>query len=243
MRFSILIPTLNEQNYIGNILQALTRQSHKDFEVFVVDAHSTDATKERVLSFKDQLDLQFVESPKKGVSFQRNYGAEISNTDDLIFFDADVDIEDDFLEKVAKYLEQHKVDILTSWNIPMSDKFIDELIYWSFNQLYMEPMKVMSPAAVGAFIYVKKKAFKEVGGFSEKVVLAEDFDLAKRMYKQGYKYALLRKPAIKFSVRRLNEEGRLHFILKNLRAGVYYHTKGSITDYNLFRHQMEGHKS
>jgi glycosyltransferase involved in cell wall biosynthesis len=241
IRYSILTPTLNEEKYIGVLLKSLAAQTCQEFEVIIIDAHSTDKTKERVLEFKDKLNLRFIESPKKGISFQRNYAAKLAQTENLIFFDADVSPDSDFIDKIDKYLRTHPVDILTSWNIPMSDKMIDELMFWVFNQLYMEPMKRRKPVAVGTFIYAKKKAFEEVGGFSEEVVLGEDFDLARRMYEQGYKYALLKKPGIKFSVRRLNKEGRRHFIWKNLKAAVYWHTKGPIKDYNLFKHQFGEH--
>ena len=37
MKFSIIIPTLNEENYIGGLLESLVSQTFKDFEVIVVD--------------------------------------------------------------------------------------------------------------------------------------------------------------------------------------------------------------
>ena len=40
MSLSIIIPTLNEEKYIGKLLDCLSRQSFKDFEVIVVDGKS-----------------------------------------------------------------------------------------------------------------------------------------------------------------------------------------------------------
>ncbi len=226
MKYSVLIPTLNEENYIGILLQALVNQEFKDFEVVVVDAVSEDKTKQVVETFKDKIDIRFVESPKRGVSFQRNYAANLAKAENLIFFDADVSPEPDFISKIDDYLEKNPSDILSSWNVPISDKFVDEFLYWVFNRFYLEPLKDKFPAAVGTFIYVKKSSFNAVGGFQEQVRLAEDFDLVRRMFKEGYKFALLKEPKIKFSVRRLEKEGRVQFVWKNIRAAFDYHLKG-----------------
>ena len=238
MKYSVLIPTLNEEKYIGILLQALVDQEFKDFEVIVIDAVSEDKPRQVVDSFKDNLILTFVESPKRGVSFQRNYGAKMAKAPHLIFFDADVAPEPDFITKIDCYIEKGTVDVLSSWNVPISDKLIDEFLYWAFNQLYLETVKDRFPAAVGTFIYAKKSSFDAVGGFQEEVKLAEDFDLVGRMFKAGYKYALLKDPKIKFSVRRLEKEGRVQFVWKNIRAAFDYHLRGVGALQGKYKHEF-----
>ena len=44
---SIIVPTLNEERYIGRILRSLKNQTFKDFEVIIVDADSKDKTKKK----------------------------------------------------------------------------------------------------------------------------------------------------------------------------------------------------
>ena len=238
MKFSVLIPTLNEENYIGKLLQSLVDQTFKDFEVIVVDGNSVDKTVEIIETFKDKLDIRALKAEKRGVSCQRNFAAANAKADRLIFFDADVNPEPTFIEKVNAYISTNDVDILTSWNIPISDKKTDEFLYWVFNQFYLEPLKHRFPAAVGTFIYVKKSSFDCVGGFQEEINLAEDFDLVRRMFKKGFKYALLKDPAIKFSVRRLEKEGRIQFVWKNIRAGFDYHLKGVSKMQGKFKHEF-----
>lgn len=237
MKYSVLIPTLNEENYIGILLQSLVDQEFKDFEVIVIDANSEDKTKEAVEKFKDKLYLQFVVSSKRGISFQRNYGAKLAKAEHLIFFDADVAPEPNFISKVDAYIQKSPVDVLTSWNVPISDKLVDEFLYWAFNRFYLETVKNRFPAAVGTFIYVKKSSFDAVKGFHEEVRLAEDFDLVRRMFKEGYKYALLKDPKIKFSVRRLEKEGRVQFVWKQIKAGFDYHLNGAAA-LNKYKHEF-----
>ena len=222
MKFSICIPTLNEEKYIGGILNCLREQTFKDFEVIVVDGKSKDMTKDEVMKFSNYFSLRFLEAPKRGVSFQRNYAAKMAKNEYVIFFDADVKIENDFLEKINEHLEKENIDILTTWNKPISDKPVDEFIYLFVNIFMLELIKKKSPGAVGVFICVKKSSFEKIGGFRESVCFGEDYDLAKRLHESGFTYALLRKPKVNVSVRRFDKEGRLNMIVKNLRAAAYY---------------------
>jgi glycosyltransferase involved in cell wall biosynthesis len=226
MKFSICIPTLNEEKYIGGILGCLTKQTHKDFEVIVADGKSEDKTKEAVLKFANKLDVRFVKAPKRGTSFQRNYAAKYAGCDYIIFFDADVMIDHDFLEKIGAYLEKHTVDILTCWNEPLSNRLDDELIYLFINIFELELIKKINPGAVGVFICVKKKAFEKIGGFREQLHFAEDYDLAKRFFKSGFKYALLKKPKVKVSVRRFDKDGRFQRVMKEFKAITNYLVNG-----------------
>ena len=237
MKFSIVIPTLNEEKYIGGLLDSLVKQTFKDFEVIVIDGRSKDKTKEKVMEYQNDLDIRFVVAPKRGVGFQRNYGLKYVNSGDLIFFDADVTIEKDFLEKIDKYLENKPVDVLTSWFEPASDKKRDRLIY-GINNVYLEAIKHISPRSGGAFIYIRKEPFLKVGGFSETIVLGEDWDLIKRLDKYGCKYRRVKKPAIKVSVRRLEKEGRLHYATNMLMAGIHIGLKGPIRNNKKIKYEF-----
>lgn len=224
MKFSICIPTLNEEKYIGGILGCLEKQTFRDFEVIIIDGHSTDKTEEEVSKFSGKMPLSFIESPKKGVSFQRNYAAKQAKGEYVIFFDADVMIDNDFLEKVDIQLEKKNIDILTTWNKPISNKPVDEFIYLFVNIFMLELIKKKSPGAIGVFICVRKSSFEKIGGFRESVNFGEDYDLAKRLHESGFTYALLKKPKVHVSVRRFDKEGRFNMIVKNLRAATYYLT-------------------
>ena len=238
IKFSVVVPTLNEEKYVGTLLEALCQQNFKDFEVIVVDAKSSDKTKEAVEKYAKKLNLKFVISPQKGVSFQRNYGAKLSKFDHLVFFDADVDPEPRFLSKIAGYINKKPVGILTSWNVPISEKPIDDLIYWVHNQILLEGAKRVSPGAVGTFIYVEKRVFKAIGGFDESISYGEDWDLAKRVFDRGYKYTLLKDPKIRVSVRRFDKEGRSGVVWKNIKAAFIYTRKGAKGLKGKFKHEF-----
>src|SRR5947209_6196665 len=91
---SVVIPAYNEATYIDRLLEALSKQNFKDFEVIVSDAQSKDGTEGVVKSFKDKFVIKFIESPPKGPGAGRNEGAKLARGEWLLFLDADDDIDD-----------------------------------------------------------------------------------------------------------------------------------------------------
>ena len=103
---SVVIPAYNEATYIDRLLEDLTKQTYKDFEVIVVNSpKTTDETEKVASTFRDKMDLHILTAPKGGVSFQRNYGAKKAKCEHIIFFDADTLVEPVFLEKINLFFE------------------------------------------------------------------------------------------------------------------------------------------
>ena len=67
--FSIIIPTLNEEKYLPHLLSDIDHQITKEYEVLVVDAASTDKTKEKALEKLALFCLKW-KSSYKGLSKQ-----------------------------------------------------------------------------------------------------------------------------------------------------------------------------
>lgn len=238
MKVSIVIPTLNEEKYIGKTLQCLGDQTFKDFEVIISDGRSKDKTREKALEFKDKLDLTFLDSPRRGVSFQRNYGAKRAECSRLIFFDADITIEPDFLQKIIASVEVNDPDVLTCCGKPNSKNLFDKIWAWVGFIMLFEGTKKLLPNVAGCFIFIKKSVFDSVGGFDERINFGEDFDLSHRVFRSGYrKFSLLKEPNVKFSVRKMKAEGRVVYALKFLKNGFLWiflgplESQGKVQDY------------
>lgn len=232
--FSVVIPTLNEEKYIGILLAALTKQTYKHFRIILVDGNSEDNTTKEAEKFKNELDLKIITTKKRGVSFQRNLGAKHAKEENLVFFDADTKPAPTFLEKLAEKVQKRNLDAATAWNIPLSNKLTDHVLFSLFNILYIDLLHKIRPGGTGVFMYVKKHLFQKAKGFNEKIHFAEDFDLIRRLHKMGMNFGVLRDPGIHFSVRRLEKEGRLKFAKKILRGAWVYHTKGTSQHLNKF---------
>ncbi|KKU44374.1 MAG: Glycosyl transferase 2 family protein [Parcubacteria group bacterium GW2011_GWA2_46_7] len=213
VKFSICIPVLNEEHYIGILLEALSRQTYKNFEVVIADGNSEDKTIEIVKSFKTRLSITVIRTTVRGVSHERNLAAHNSKEEHLLFLDADTKINDDFLEQLVFCLLEHPVDTATCWNKPLSKNLVDKIAFNAYNSLFL------SKAVTGTCIYSKRSVFKKIGGFNETMQYGEDNEIINRARKSGYSFTVFKKPIVFFSTRRMEKEGRLKFYARAIFWG------------------------
>lgn len=199
MGISIVIPTLNEEKYIGGLLNSLSRQSQKDFEVIIVDGQSEDNTCKVALSYNCLLKIRVVHSDLRNVSYQRNLGASIALNDALIFLDADSIVEKRFLEK-ARQARLGTVKIL-----PYKGHWYDHLFFSMINTTF-GMIKGIRPSALGICIISNKKVHNEIGGFDVDMSYFEDIDYVRRASRRQ-KFSFLSNVKVYTSIRRFEEKG------------------------------------
>ena len=76
MRYSFIIPVYNRPEEVDELLNSLTRQTNKNFEVLVVEDGSSVPCKEVVDNYADRLDICYYFKSNSGPGQTRNYGAE-----------------------------------------------------------------------------------------------------------------------------------------------------------------------
>ena len=76
MRYSVIIPVYNRPDEVDELLQSLTQQTFRDFEVIVVEDGSAIPCKNVADNYRDLLDLHYYSKPNSGPGQTRNYGAE-----------------------------------------------------------------------------------------------------------------------------------------------------------------------
>ncbi len=240
--FSIVIPTLNEEKYLPKLLKSLSAQLDKDFEVVVIDGNSEDQTISAARKFISRLpSLTTIASPKRNVSHQRNLGVKNAIGNFLVFLDADVTLPSNFISEVHHALtdEYKNCRFLTTWIRPDSDKKADSVLC-NFYNIALEISKTTAKPVIGGFVMVvKKSAFQKVGGFNEKLRMAEDHELARQLHRLQYRLQILRDPKTTISFRRFRREGTLALLRKYAIAGRKYFLEGPITQ-ELFDYPMGG---
>ena len=87
MKVSIIIPVYNASLTLNECLGAIFDSSFKDFEVIVVSDNSSDNSVEIAKTYNCKI-LELKEN--RGPSFARNKGAEIAESDILLFLDSDI---------------------------------------------------------------------------------------------------------------------------------------------------------
>ena len=221
-RISVVIPSLNEEKYLPVLLESLKNQTFKDFEVIVADAGSKDKTLEIAHSYGARVVPGGMPGPG------RNRGAEAATGEFLFFFDSDVLLPNDFLEKAIAEMDDGFIDLATCEFLPLSELTIDKAVF-QLSNLIVKMNQNLNPRAAGFCIFINRRLFKRIGGFDESVVIAEDHDLVERASKFR-PLRFLKTTSLSVSVRRLDKEGRLALLQKYVKVEMHLLTKGSVKD-------------
>ncbi|NTW14536.1 MAG: glycosyltransferase [Candidatus Moranbacteria bacterium] len=229
MLLSIIIPTFNEEKTLPRLLESLSRQTFRDFEIIVADNHSTDAT--RTIAGKAGVRVVDGGSPAQG----RNNGAKAAAGEWLLFLDADTCLPSDFLEKATGELTGSDLSVASCLLDPLSDRKIDKIMHGAVN-FYFRETEDFFPHATGSCIFAKREAHRSVGGYDERVRFAEDQDYVMRL-SRSEEFGFLRSVRIPVSVRRLDKDGRLRVSVKYIAAEAHLIFIGPIyTD--IFRYRF-----
>lgn len=242
--FSIIIPTLNEERYLPNLLSDLDHQATREFEVIIVDAQSTDKTKEKTEEYSKKIPIQCITSSKKNVSFQRNFGAKSAHGEYYIFLDADVRLTKDFLTQIKLATQKKHNGIFLPYMLPEDTSQKTKVMISFVNTLIRMSQTYGKPLAPGGNLIVRSDIFRKVGGFSEDVFISEDHDFVRRAYKSGYKAKIIRHARLYISMRRNKAEGDTTLIYKYIIAFLMYTmTPGnSALRKKIFDYEMGGHR-
>lgn len=239
--FSVVIPTLNEENYLPKLLDCLAKQTYKNFEVIICDGNSGDKTIEKAYQFQERLPrLIVLPNLKRNVSLQRNAGADKTNGEYIQFMDADVIINKDYFYKLQKNLQKNEIALATTWSTADSRHPADEAMIFLTNIIIDASRYLDIPFAPGYNILVKRSIFGDIGGFKEKVVHAEDHHFVREAQEKGYFLTVFKEPKMTVSLRRLRREGRLTVARKYTKAAFYILFRGPITQ-DIFDYPMGGH--
>ncbi len=162
MNISVIIPALNEEFSIQNLLRDLKHQTVKAHEVMVVDGGSVDQTVKKVRKTK------FVRliSTSAGIAHQRNIGGMKATGDILIFLDADVRIAADFIEKVILFMTATNVAIACPRYVPYPGSLMINGVYTFLNVLFWI-FSGVTPSGAGSCIIVRSSVYKQAKGFNE----------------------------------------------------------------------------
>src|SRR5690606_20690869 len=101
--FSLIIPLYNRPQEIDELLDSLTRQTYRPFEVLVIEDGSIHDARAIVEGYRDRLDVYYYAKSNEGQGFTRNFGFERARGDYFVIFDSDCLIPPDYLSIVADF--------------------------------------------------------------------------------------------------------------------------------------------
>lgn len=236
---SLVIPTLNEETCLPFLLKDLVNQTDKNFEVIVVDAESVDNTQKKAFSFTSQLNMHFISSKRKNIAAQKNYGAEKSSGEYIIFIDADFRVPPLFISKIKQFISRHKKNVIIPRLLPDSNSFILKLLFCFGNFLILCSQYTRRPFSSAGCLIFNKLFFKQLGGFDDTLYNAEDHEIIQRANQRGVRAVVLPDVEVVSSLRRVRTEGWLKSFFKLVYATLYILFKGKIKK-KIFEYEMGG---
>ena len=152
--------------------------------VLVADANSTDGTPEIVLSFGDRLNVAVIRGGMPSVG--RNLGAALAETPYVLFLDADIELaQPSVIRRAVELAERKQLHCVTTNIVCRDGGWLDKLLYAS-NDLFQYLSRLHHPFATGMFMLFETRKFRELGGFNERVLFAEDYLLSKQVARNRF---------------------------------------------------------
>lgn len=203
---SIIIPARNEENHLPKCLASLKKLDYPNYEVLVIDDHSTDQTRAVAESATVEYSnfkiasSQDLPSDWTGKNWSNYQGANASEGEWLLFTDADTEFYPQALSASVAYAQEENLDMLTL--MPRLDMvaFWDKVTLPLIGGLVMvlcPLIKVNTPSspvagAVGAFILIRRRVYEALGGHAAiRGKIVDDREFAILVKSAGYKLRLL----------------------------------------------------
>jgi len=197
---SIIIPCYNEQDTIGEVLEAINAQTypHENLEVIIADGLSTDQTRQRVADFQAAhlgLDIQLVDNPKQIIPAALNRAIQAAQGQIIIRIDAHSKPYPDYIARCVEALETNLGENVGGiWEIqPRHSGWIAESIAAAAahplgvgDALYRHASKpaYVDTVPFGAF---KRELLALIGFFDETLLTNEDYEFNARIRQSGRK--------------------------------------------------------
>lgn len=208
---SIIIPTLNEEQCIGKLLSFLKNHNQREeFEVIVVDGASQDNTATICNSFS----IRIIKSAETSRAHQMNEGAKLAKGEIFYFVHADAIPPKSFVDDIFN----------TTSSGYESGCYRFEFLNKPTPLLYINDFCTRFPfkwcRGGDQTLFISRKLFDQLGGFNEKFVIMEDYEMLDRIMDLST-FKVMPKPVL-VSSRKYSHNSYMKVQLTNLKAMRMY---------------------
>lgn len=189
---SFVIPTLNEEKTLERTLECVAAFSGAH-EIIVSDGDSCDSTVEISRAYTDNVVI-YDRPQRQTIALARNMGAAVAQGEFLVFIDADVVIPDiDAFFDIALREFRARPDLVALTVkyrvLPGARTWFDTCVFVMLGlQFRLQNNLLGIGGSGGEFQMICAQAFRDVGGFDERLAAAEDMDLFRRLSRTGATY-------------------------------------------------------
>lgn len=188
---SVVIPTYNAAEFLGETLDSVLAQTYPNLEVIVVDDGSTDATPELLRTYGERITV--LRQANAGQAAARNRGARLARGEFLAFLDSDDLWDPDKIARQVYWLQRHPQACATYCDHRSIDAR-GRTIAASAALAYPRPSGdilralLLGPCIITpGLVLLRREAYEASGGFDEAQFMRghEDYALWMRLATRG----------------------------------------------------------
>ena len=191
--FSIVIPTFNHAIYLKECLDSVFSQTFQNFEVLVIDTHSTDQTPSLVKTFDDNR-LRYLRIRNEGIiAKSRNLGISEAKGTWIALLDSDDYWKESKLERIAMEIDDHFDVYYHHLQIIKSNKGSGVIRGRRINRNPLSNLMTKGNAIPNSSAVIRRTSLLKVGNIteSEEMIGFEDFETWLKLGKSGCKFKLV----------------------------------------------------
>ena len=186
MKFSIIVPTYNREEYIIKCIDSILDQTYDNFEAIIIDDGSTDNTDNLVKKYHDKR-IKYFKNTNHGIGYSRNFGLNKAKGDYIFFLDSDDYLDENMLENVLKEIKNHDILIFNYKEIFESDNHILLNSFDEFdNYTLLDHPELINKINLGPCNKVfSSKLFKNKENRFPEDIKYEDFPFIIKLFKEA----------------------------------------------------------
>jgi len=196
MKYSVIVPVYNRPNECEELLESLTHQTGKDFEVIIVEDGSSVPCRDVVERYADKLAVHYYDKPNSGPGQTRNYGVERANGEYVIILDSDVVLPESYFAAIDAELAANPCDAFGGPDrAHESFSTTQKAINYAMTSFFTTGGIRGGKAKLDKFyprsfnMGVRREVYQALEGFSA-MRFGEDIDFSTRIFKSGYRCRL-----------------------------------------------------
>lgn len=191
-KYSVIVPVYNRPDEVDELLESLTCQNYKNFEVIIVEDGSAVPCEDIVTKYSDKLSVKYFVKQNSGPGTTRNCGAERAIGEYFIFFDSDCIIPPSYFTELEVELSSNNADAFGGPDrAHHSFTNIQKAINYSMTSVLTtggirggaERMDKFHPRSFN--MGISREVFEKTGGFST-LRFGEDIDFSLRILETGF---------------------------------------------------------
>ena len=202
---TIIIPTLNEEKFIGNCLNSFIKETSllDDIEIFIIDGGSEDRTIKIVEEFQEHYkQIKLFENKRKIQASAMNIGIKHSLGKYILRLDAHAEYSGSYIDNSIKEIERAPEEVVnvggSIYTVPYSDNSFSEAISYALSSkigvgnstFRVEKLSKEAYVDTVPFGCFKKDALNDIGLYDENLQRGEDLELNNRFRNSGKKILL-----------------------------------------------------